>query len=225
MIRLPDKKCIVVDSKVSLADYERAVSAETVEESELALRAHVTAVKKHIDDLHGKDYATLDGIDSPDYVLMFMPIEPAFIEALKFDSELFAYGFNKNVVLVSHTTLIPILRTVCNLWILDQSNREVRELGDSAVDVWNGVVGVAKQVQDLGKSLNTAGRKYNDLVTKVVGQQGLSKKVERFSQMSNKTAVENVDDLGPIEICSEDLRLNLEAKPIEDDGELTPGDG
>ncbi|WP_244247981.1 DNA recombination protein RmuC, partial [Pseudomonas aeruginosa] len=124
LIKLPDGKHIIIDSKVSLVAYDRAVSAESPEECQLAMTEHVKAVRKHIDDLASKDYTNLVGMRSPSFVLMFMPVEPAYIEAMKHNKDLFEYGYKKGIVLVSHTTLIPILRTVSNLWMIERSNAE-----------------------------------------------------------------------------------------------------
>ncbi|HET8711706.1 MAG TPA: DNA recombination protein RmuC, partial [Spongiibacteraceae bacterium] len=115
LIKLPDNKRIIIDSKVSLVAYDRAIAAQSPEEYQLAMAEHIKAVRKHIDDLASKDYTNLIGMRSPSFVLMFMAIEPAYIEALKNNKDLFEYGYKKGIVLVSHTTLIPILRTVSNL--------------------------------------------------------------------------------------------------------------
>jgi hypothetical protein len=97
------------------------------------------AVKRHIDQLSDKDYANLAGLQSPDFVLMFMPVEPAYIEIMRTNRDLFNYGYKKNVILVSHTTLMPILRTVANLWMVERSNEEAREISDRAGDIFNAV--------------------------------------------------------------------------------------
>ena len=97
LIKLPDDKHIVIDSKVSLVAYDRAVAAENDEQLELALKEHIKAVKRHIDDLQSKDYTNLIGIRSPSFVLMFMPIEPAYIEALKYEKDLFSYGYERGI--------------------------------------------------------------------------------------------------------------------------------
>ncbi|MEE3239355.1 MAG: DNA recombination protein RmuC [Pseudomonadota bacterium] len=213
IIRLPDEKCLVIDSKMTLADYDRSVSAATDEELNAALKAHVAAVKKHIDDLAKKDYTDLPGILSPDFILMFMPIEPAYIEALKFDKELFSYGYEKNIILVSHTTLIPILRTVSNLWTLQQSNEQAKDLGDQALAIYNSVCTITERVYALGQTLGTAGEHYNKLVTGLVGNQGLAAKVDRFGQLSTK-AKKQMKVLEPKQIGGEDARLKLTAKPL-----------
>ena len=95
VIKLPDSKSLIIDSKVSLVDYDRAIAADTDEGQTEALNAHAQAVRNHIDDLASKDYSNLPGIGSPDFVLMFMPIEPAYIEAMKHNKSLFNYGYNK----------------------------------------------------------------------------------------------------------------------------------
>lgn len=214
IIRLPDDKCLVIDSKMTLADYDRSISATTDEEINAALKAHVMAVKKHIEDLAKKDYTDLSGIQSPDFILMFMPIEPAYIEALKFDKELFGYGYERNVILVSHTTLIPILRTVSNLWKVQQSNEQAKDLGDQALAIYNSVCTITERVHSLGQTLGSAGEHYNKLVTGLVGNQGLAGKVDRFSQLSSK-AKKQMKDLEPKQIGGKDARLELEAKPLK----------
>lgn len=180
VIKLPDGKHLIIDSKVSLVDYDRAVAAETDDAREAALRAHTQALKKHIDDLSAKDYAALHKIDSPELVFMFMPIEAAYIEAMKFNRELFNEGYAKNVVLVSHTTLLPMLRTVASLWVAYRSNQEAREISTMAGDIYNKVCLVGQRLEDMGKTLNTVTDKYNRTVTALVGKQGLYSKIERF---------------------------------------------
>ncbi len=186
LIKLPDNRHIIIDSKVSLIAYDRAVSAKTDEEYLTAMDDYVKTVKKHIDDLASKDYANINGLNSPSFVLMFMPVEPAYIEALKHDRTLFGYGYDKNIVLLSHTTLIPILRTISNLWIMDKSNREAGEISKKAGDIYNSVCVLAERFQKLGNTLNTASSHYNDAVRALAGRQGLQGKVERFKEISNK---------------------------------------
>jgi len=186
LIKLPDDKHIIIDSKVSLAAYDRAVAAESDEQLDAALKQHIKAVKRHIDDLQSKDYSNLIGIRSPSFVLMFMPIEPAYIEALKYEKDLFSYGYERGIVMVSHTTLIPILRTVSNLWSMERSTREARELGDKAGDIYNQVRVVAERLGRLGKSLQAANNHFNLTATALTGHQGLHGKVERFADMSAK---------------------------------------
>ena len=193
LIMLPDDHHIVIDSKVSLLAYDRAVAAEDENTQAAAMDEHIRAVKKHVDDLAAKDYTDLIGIHSPNYVLMFMPIESAYIEALKWSKDLFGYGYGKNIVLVSHTTLIPILRVVANLWMLEQSNQQVREICNNAGDIHNSVCLIAERIKRLGDTLNTASKHYNDAVTAISGRQGIQGKVERFVQLSPRANKEMPD--------------------------------
>ena len=213
LIKLPDGKHIIIDSKVALNAYDRAVGAETPEEYQLAMADHVKAVRKHIDDLASKDYTNLIGMRSPNFVLMFMPIEPAYIEALKSNKDLFEYGYKKGIVLVSHTTLIPILRTVSNLWMIERSNAEAREISEKAGDIFNQVCIVAERLEKLGGTLSTVSNHYNNTVKALTGQQGLYGKVERFNQLSTKVN-RSLPNLEPTHVDYETERLSMIVEPI-----------
>lgn len=214
VIKLPDNKHIVIDSKVSLVAYDQAVSAETDHEITAALDSHVGAVKNHIDDLHKKDYSNLVGMRSPSFVLMFMPIEPAYIEALKHKKDLFNYGYEKNVILVSHTTLMPILKTVANLWRIEQGNAQAAEISEKAGEIYNQVCVVAERLQKLGKTLNTVSNQYNDTVKGLAGKQGLAGKVDRFATLSAKVS-KTMPALEPNHTDIEHERLELIAEAVE----------
>ncbi|WP_255474993.1 DNA recombination protein RmuC [Pusillimonas sp. ANT_WB101] len=213
VVTLPDQKHMVIDSKVSLVDYERAVAATELADREAALDAHVKAVRNHIDDLARKDYTNLVGMRSPSFVLMFMPIEPAYIEALRHSPDLFEYGYRSSVILVSHTTLMPILKTVANLWMMAHSNEEAQALSDRAGDVYNQVVVVAERLKKLGDTLETVRRQYNSTVTAVAGQQGLHGKAARFGELSSK-AHKRMPDVEPLHADFESERLDLIVTPV-----------
>lgn len=215
LIKLPDGKHIIIDSKVSLIAYDRAVGAETPEQYQLALAEHTRAVKRHIDELASKDYINLIGVRSPSFVLMFMPIEPAYIEALKHSKDLFEYGYKKGIVLVSHTTLIPILRTVSNLWMIERSNAEAREISERAGEIYNQVCLVAERLGKLGNTLHAASSHYNNTVTALAGRQGLYGKVERFEQLSTRVS-RTLPELEPVHMDFEADRLSLMIEPIEE---------
>lgn len=209
LIKLPAEKCIIIDSKVSLNAYERACSAAGADQQAIAMKAHVAAVRAHINDLAAKEYTNLSALHSPDFILMFMPVEPAYIEAMKQDPELFGFGYSKNIILVSHTTLIPILRTVANLWMLDRSNKEARQIGEKANDIFNSVVLVSERLSKLGKTLNTASTHFNDTVTSLSGMQS---KVSRFNTLSNK-ANKSMPELEPKVIQFDTSKLDAIALP------------
>ena len=220
VIFLPQDKHIVIDSKVSLVDYERAVTADDDAIRTQSLSAHANAVKRHIDQLSDKDYGNLAGLQSPDFVLMFMPVEPAYIEIMRANRDLFNYGYKKNVILVSHSTLMPILRTVANLWMLERSNEEAREISDRAGDIFNAVCIVAERMESVGSSLSQTTRRYNDAVKSLVGRQGLHGKVDRFQTLStrvSKSFPENLDVLPEQTEASQlSLATDKTAAPNED---------
>ena len=186
VVHLPDGKHIVIDSKVSLVDYDRAWSAQTDAQREDAIAAHVKAVRNHIDDLSRKDYSNLAGLNSPGFVLMFLPLESAYIETLKADKSVFDYAFQRNVVLVSHTTLLPVLKTVSNVWMVARSNAQAHEISARAGEIYNQVVVVAENLKKLGETLGAANNHYNRAVTSLAGRQGLYGKVARFNELSAK---------------------------------------
>ncbi|MFZ7255881.1 DNA recombination protein RmuC [Avibacterium avium] len=186
VVYLPDNKHLIIDSKMSLVAYENAVSADNEQAQQQFLREHHKAIKNHIDELSRKDYSNLIGVHSPNFVLMFIAVEPAYIEAMKQDSNLFNYAYEKNVILVSHTTLMPILRTVANLWRIERGNAEAREISGKAGDIYNQMCLVAERLAKLGNSLATVSGHYNHAVTAFAGQQGLAGKIERFKDFSAK---------------------------------------
>ena len=186
VLNLPDEKHLIIDSKMSLVAYESAVNSEDDFERERLLKEHISALKSHINDLHKKDYSNLIGMRSPNFVLMFIAVEPAYIEALKADPALFNYGYERNVIMVSHTTLMPILRTVANLWRIERGNAEAKEIAEKAGEIYNQICLVAERLNKLGNTLSTVSNQYNSTVTALVGQQGLVGKVERFKTLSAK---------------------------------------
>ena len=219
VIFLPQDKHVVIDSKVSLVDYERAITAEDDNERAQSLAAHGAAVKRHIDQLSDKDYANLAGLQSPDFVLMFMPVEPAYIEIMRTQRDLFNYGYRKNVILVSHTTLMPILRTVANLWMVERSNAEAREISDRAGDIFNAVCLVAERMESVGASLSQTTKRYNEAVKSLVGRQGLHWKVDRFQSLSTRVSKSFPDSLDvlPDQTDASQLSLATESSTKKDD--------
>ncbi len=209
VIKLPDNKHLVLDSKVSLVAYDKAVRSDDNLAISQALSDHCKSVRTHIDGLSKKNYSQLLGIKSPDFVLMFVPIEPAYIEAMKYDPQLFNYGYERNVILVSYTTLMPILRTVSNLWRIERGNTQAREISEKAGDIYNQVCLVAERLNSLGKTLTTVNKHYNSTVTAVVGQQGLVGKVDRFQALSTKAQQKSPVQLEPLTNDFDTTRLEL----------------
>lgn len=212
IIKLPDDKHLIIDSKVSLVDFERAVSSDDDIVRRQALNDHIKALRNHVNDLSGKDYSNLIGMRSPNFVLMFVPVEPAFMEAMRLDNNLFNEAYNKNVVIVSHTTLMPILRTVANLWRLERGNSEAREISAKAGELYNQVCLVAERFAKVGNSLNALTNNYNNALKAVSGNQGLYGKVERFRTLSSK-ATKLLPELNSLHNNIDESPLTLTAEP------------
>jgi len=211
VIYLPDDKHLVIDSKVSLVAYEQATAADNDETMTQALDEHVKAVKNHIISLADKEYTNLDGLNSPSFVLMFMPIEPAYTAALRHSASLFNFGFEKNVILVSHTSLLPILRTVANIWIMEQSNQETKEIADKAGDIYNQLCILAERLAKVGGTIETLSTQYNQTIKAIAGKQGLFGKVEKFDKLSSKS-MKKMTQLNSLHLDVDKDKLdNLEA--------------
>ena len=183
VVKIPDGKHLIIDSKVSLIAYENAIRASNDDELNLALKEHIVSMKGHIDSLNSKNYGDIVP-ESPDFVLMFVPIEPAYLEAMKFDSTLFDYAFEKRVVLVSHSTLVPILRTVANLWRIERGNEEAKNIVKSAIKIYDKVRNVADHMNRLSSTLNTANKHFNALAASFSGRDGLVSRLENFKRFS-----------------------------------------
>lgn len=162
IINLPEGKHIIVDSKVSLTAYSESVNAETDEQREVALKRHVESVRSHIKSLSEKAYQQLEGLNSPDFVFLFMPIEPAFMAAFQQDEQLFNEAFERRIVVVTPTTLLATLRTVASLWAIERRNRNTEKIADQARLVYEKVVSLVDYMEKLGKQLNTAQGTYDD---------------------------------------------------------------
>ncbi|HEY7774057.1 MAG TPA: DNA recombination protein RmuC [Marinagarivorans sp.] len=213
IVKLPDNKHIIIDSKMSLVAYDAAVAADNDADQHAALERHVRALRKHIDALAQKDYSALNGTNSPHFVLMYLAVEPAFIDALKHDATLYDYGSEKNIILVSNTTLLPVLKTVSNLWLLERSHSQAFALAEKAGDIYQQVSLIAERLTKLGRSLQTVSNHYNDTVTAVAGRQGLYGKVERFGELAKQSsALPDIETIhGDIETHKlRDLTENLD---------------
>ncbi|MDO5370960.1 DNA recombination protein RmuC [Paracoccus sp. (in: a-proteobacteria)] len=171
IVRLPRKKVLVIDSKVSLNDYERAVNAEMPEERDAALKRHVTAIRTHVTTLSEKGYQQIDNA-SVDYVLMFIPIEGAFSEALRVDAELGLYALNRRIVLATPTTLMPMLRTVDHIWTVERRESNAMEIADRAGKLYDKLALFVDAMEDVGRCLDGASRAHNQAMDRLTRGSG-----------------------------------------------------
>jgi len=167
VIHLPEDRRLVVDSKISLKSYVAAVNAAGDDERKEALKAHITSLKTHISGLSGKNYHSLYGLQSLDFVVMFVPIEPAFMMAIGHQQDLFNDAWNKNVLLVSPSTLLFVVRTVANLWRQEAQSRNAKEIADQGASLYEKLVGFVEDLNDLGNRLKQAQKSYTDAYKKL----------------------------------------------------------
>jgi DNA recombination protein RmuC len=172
VIRLPEGKDVVVDSKVTLVAYEQALSTEDEQARQVYLKQHVDAVRGQVKKLAEQDYDQLPDLRSLDFVLLFIPIESAFTLAMELDSKLFIDAFNKRIMLVSPTTLMMALRIIDNLWQVEKQNRNAQDIAQRAGALYDKLQGVVEEVDKLGKQIGTVQGTYDTLYGRLAGGRG-----------------------------------------------------
>src|SRR5690554_7640851 len=186
VIHLPDNKKMIIDSKVSLTDYERLVNAED-DNRPMWLKAHVNSIKRHVDQLSDKKYEDLYDMESPDFVLMFIPIEPAFAVAINEDSSLYNKAFEKNIVIVTPTTLLATLRTIDSMWNNEKQQRNALEIAKQAGALYDKFEGLVTDLTGVGKKIDAAKSDYSAAMNKLVeGKGNIVGRVERLKKMGAK---------------------------------------
>ena len=167
IIDLPDDKHLVVDSKVSLVAYERLVNCETEDDRKLFAKAHIESIRAHITSLSSKRYQDLYQITSPDFVLLFVPIESSFSIAVQLDAELFNYAWDKRVVIVSPSTLLATLRTIASIWKQERQNRNVLEIARLSGEMYDKFAGFIIDMEGIGKSIRSTQDNYDKAINKL----------------------------------------------------------
>jgi DNA recombination protein RmuC len=167
IIYLPDNRHLIIDSKVSLTDYERYFSSTDRETRNKALKNHIESVRRHIKDLSSKNYQQLHNLNSPDYMLLFIPIEPAFSVALQEDKTLFMEALDKNIVLVTTSTLLATMRTVSHLWKQERQKTNVLEIAKQSGLLYDKFVSFVEDLRSVGGKLEMAQNAYQDAMNKL----------------------------------------------------------
>jgi len=187
VVKLPEGRSLVVDSKVSITAYARYAQTSDPAEAELELAAHIQSLRQHIQGLSGKNYSSLYGVGSVDFVLMFMPIEPAFLLALKTAPNLYQEALAKNIVLVCPSTLMATLRTVAHLWRQDHQNRNALEIAKQCGTLYDKFVGFVDDLEKLGQRLDQAQTSYHDAFNKLkTGKGNLIRTAEKVRELGVK---------------------------------------
>jgi len=196
VIELPEERFVVVDAKVSLTSYRRSVSADEDDETERHLRAHLQSVRSHVDGLSAKDYGSLYGDRSPDFVLMFMPIEPAFALALRHDEALYQHAFDQGVVIVSPTTLQATVATIANIWRQERQNQNAREIAERGGRLYDKFVLFAEALEEVGERLDQAQESYHTARKRLSdGRGNLLRQVEMIRELGADTSKELPESL------------------------------
>lgn len=191
IIDLPDQKTLIIDSKVSLNAYVDAANAETEEKRLASMKELVTNMRNHIKRLSDKDYDSLEGLNTPDFIFMFMPIESAYIAAFEEDASLFDYAYDKKVAVVTPNTLLPILRTVHSLWRIDKQNKSTIVLAVAAEKLHAKLLTFLEKFVDIGKKVESLNKSFNDAKTTLdSGRGNLVKMAENFKELGVKTQKE-----------------------------------
>lgn len=188
VVNLPENRNLIIDAKVSLTAYEKYYSEENEEHHKSHLNNHVESIRRHIKALSSKEYEKLYEINSPDYVLMFIPIEPALMLALSQVKDLYLEALDKNVVLVSSSTLLATLSTVSSMWRQENQKRNVLEIAKQAGAMYDKFDGLLKDLIDVGKKMDGAKSSYEGAMNKLYdGRGNLISRVERLKTLGAKT--------------------------------------
>ena len=186
VLHLPDNKRMIIDSKVSLTDYERFVNADEDDRPQF-LKAHVNSIKKHVDQLSEKNYQDLYDMESPDFVLMFIPIEPAFAIAVNDDNSLYNRAFEKNIVIVTPSTLLATLRTIDSMWNNEKQQQNAIEIARQAGALYDKFEGLVTDLTGVGKKIDAAKTDYSSAMNKLVeGKGNLIISVEKLKKLGAK---------------------------------------
>ena len=194
IIDLPDDKQLIVDSKVSLVAYDNYINADTEDELNVHLKLHVQSIENHVKELSAKNYHSLYGIHSPDFVLLFMPIESALSVAVMHKPELFSDAWDRRVVIVSPSTLLATLRTIASMWKQERQNRNVLEIAREAGALYDKFVGFLTDMQQIQVHLNKASEKHDEAMKKLsTGAGNVVRRVENLKSLGAK-ANKQIDD-------------------------------
>jgi len=191
IVHLPEGKEIVIDSKVSLTAYEKFCSADTEEKRQKRLKEHIISIRNHIKDLSSKRYEELEGVNTLDFVLMFLPIEGAFWTAIESEQALFNEAFDKNIMLVSPSTLLATLRIINNIWRYEDQNKNALVIAKKAGDLYDKFVGFVEALDDVGQKIGKAQESYQTARNRLSeGRGNLVRRTEELRQLGVKAQKE-----------------------------------
>ncbi|MEC8587316.1 MAG: DNA recombination protein RmuC [Pseudomonadota bacterium] len=189
IVHLPESRDIVIDSKVSLKAWDAFCSSDKGSDRDALLKQHIASIRQHVKTLSAKDYQNLTGLNSLDYVFLFMPVEAAYSTAVQVDRELFQYAFDRNIIFVVPSTLLTTLRTVQNLWRLAQQNQNANEIADRAGALYDKFVAFVDDLEEIGGRIDATRKSFEKARNKLVSGRGnLVKRAEALRELGAKTS-------------------------------------
>ncbi len=201
IINLPEDKHLIVDSKVSLVAYEKYFNEEDPAEKQKYLKAHINSIRQHLKDLSSKNYQNLYQIHSPDYLLLFIPIEPAFAVAVQEDQRLFLDALDKNVVIVTTSTLLATMRTVSYIWKQEKQKRSVLEIARQSGMLYDKFVAFVDDLRQIGQRIEQTKASYHDAMNKLVDAKrpgdtmiGKAEKIRELGAKASKSLPEDLKE-------------------------------
>ncbi|QIR14837.1 DNA recombination protein RmuC [Shewanella aestuarii] len=189
IVHLPENKDVVIDAKMSLVAYERYFNSDDPQERDQALKDHALSLRQHIKGLSQKDYHQLHGLKSLDYVLMFIPVEPAFLLAIEYDPSLINFALEQNIMLVSPTNLLVALRTINNIWRYEYQNQHAQTIANQAAKIYDKLCGYLDDMDKLGRALETADKSYQQAMGKLsTGKGNLIRQAHQLQSLGVNTS-------------------------------------
>ena len=191
VVTYPGERNVVIDSKVSLNAYQRYVSSEIKEDQETALKDHLISIRNHINDLSSKSYQDLYQLKSLDFVMMFLPIEPAYLVAMQYDPNLWNFAYERRILMISPTNLIAALKMIATLWRVEYQNKNAQEIAEQSGSLYDKFVGFLDDLIDIGNKLNATRKSYDDSLNKLSeGKGNLIRRAEKIRELGARTTKE-----------------------------------
>ncbi|MEM8498661.1 MAG: DNA recombination protein RmuC [Pseudomonadota bacterium] len=223
IVHLPDARDLVIDSKVSLMDYDRYCAEDDEAQKEFALQAHIQSMRRHVKSLSIKDYSSLEGVRTLDFVFVFVPIEPAFLLVFEHDQALFQEAYDRNIIVVSPTTLLATLRTVQNLWRYDDQNKNAEKIARLAGGLHDQFALVLESMIDMGRQLEKANGSFDTMMKRFSqGKGNLVNRTRELEKLGAKTKRQiptgaqdrnssaDLENLGQENLISENTQVSVE---------------
>jgi DNA recombination protein RmuC len=223
VVHLPESRDIIIDSKVSLKAWDAYNATDEQGSRSELMKQHVASIRNHVNGLSSKDYQNLSGVNSLDYVFLFMPIEAAYTAAIQEDPNLFQYAFERNIIFVVPTTLLTSLKTVQNLWRLAQQNQNANEIAEKAGALYDKFVAFVEDLEEIGNRIDTSKKSYEKAHNKLVSGRGnLVRRAETLKELGAKTskqlkAASAMETEPDSELQLEDMGEDTESEKSADD--------